>query len=222
MGKRSKRKKKKNKGTAMSTPTPPTPNQPTPPASQRQIRFVEGLALFLTALGLIALIELWPRPTPGASLPTNISDQLSSSRFTITNDGYLRLTDVKAACFMWKLQYGGRVTVNMPGSFSNIVSPPESILQTSEGLTVPCTAIAPFTYADNSVPILKEADLAIAFYYRPWPIPFLRCHRLFRFVARFNEKGEIVGWDKQPAKILEPDFEKFMEWRKTQSHLPQL
>jgi hypothetical protein len=218
MGKKSKHKNKKHKGKESPKVPLPEPQPPIQTVSRRQIRFVEGLALFLTALGLTALIELWPRPTPGASLPTDPNDQLSSSRFTVTNDGYMRLADAKAACFMWKVKYGGRVITNMQNNFSEIVSPPESILQTNEGLTVPCTIPGEFT--PNIV--LKEADLAIAFYYRPWPIPFLRCHRLFRFVARFNEKGEIVGWDKQPAAILEPDFDKFMEWRNTMPMLPKM
>jgi hypothetical protein len=205
----------------MSTTPTPQPPSPIQAVSRSQIRFVEVLGIFLALVGLIALIELYPRPTPSANLPTDSNDPLSSSRFTITNDGYVRLADVKAACYMWKLQYGGRFTVNMPGSFANIVSPPEKILQTSEGLTVPCTTRRPIESVYEP-PTLIQADVAIAFYYRPWPIPFLRCHRLFRFVARFNDKGEIVGWDKQPAGVLEPDFEKFMKWRKSQPSLPQL
>jgi hypothetical protein len=191
----------------MSTSPLPTSQPPIQTVSRRQIHFVEGLGLFLTALGLISLIGLWPRPTPSASLPTNQNDQLSSSGFTITNDGYARLTDVKAVCFLWRVQLNQ--IAHIDNDLSRIVSPSEGTLQTSEGITVPCTARSPIGFASGP-PRLTKADLAIAVYYRPWPITILRCHRLFRFVARIGSNGDVVAWDKQPSAILEQDFDKAM------------
>lgn len=57
-------------------------------------------------------------------------------------------------------------------------------------------------------PWLIEPHLALVAYYGPWPLTFLRCHHFFRFVGRFDAKGNIVGWDKQPSHGVEPDFEK--------------
>ena len=91
------------------------------------------------------------------------------------------------------------------------VSPPKETLRVSEGLTIPCLWRSVFGKPGGGAASVTKADLAIAIYYRPWPITFLRLHRLFRFVARFNEKGEVVGWDKQPAEPLEKDFEDFMK-----------
>jgi hypothetical protein len=89
-------------------------------------------------------------------------------------------------------------------------------LKTGETLTVPCAADALIHNGyTNQVFPLSRADIAIAFYYRPWPITFLRSHRLFRFVARLGPNGEILGWDKEPASILERDFDESMDGRRT-------
>ena len=203
----------------MSTSPLPTPQQPIQGVSRRQVRFVEGLGILLTLISLIALIELYPRPTATASLPTDPNDQLSSSGFTITNDGYFQLADVRAACFLWKVQFDRNADVT--NSFSRIVSPSEGTLQTNEGLTVPCTT-RNFIGVAHGPPRFTKADLAIVVYYRPYPFTFLRSHKLFRFVARVGNNGNVVAWDKQPSAILEPDFEKFMGiWRNSPS-LPQL
>jgi hypothetical protein len=226
MSRKSKRKHKRRK--KLEVPMPEKPQIPAtnsvPPKTSWLGRHIGTV---LTAIGLIVglvtLIELSPRLTPGATLPTDRNDPLSSSRFTVTNDGYLPLTDVHAACFVWKAKFrtemGG--IINFNSSFSNIASPRENRLPISEGLTIPCMARSPIG-TPSGPPHLTQADLALAVYYRPWPIWFLRCHHLYRFVARFGSNEEIVGWDKQPADVLTPDFDKFMEWRNTQPLLPKL
>jgi hypothetical protein len=154
---------------------------------------------------------VYPRLTPNASLPTDTEDELSSSRFTITNDGYMRITDVKATCFMWRVQYGKAVITINDGMYV-IVSPPQHTLSVSEGFTIPCTQGAPIESTLGPQPV-TQADIGIVIYYRPWPLVFLRSRRIFRFVARFDERGHIVAWDKQPAYTMERDFDHAIkEW----------
>jgi hypothetical protein len=161
----------------------------------------------LTAIGLVVgivtLIELSPRLSAIATAPTSPNDVLGSSTFTISNDGYLKLTGVVASCFLWKVKIDklAEFGSSMADMF---VSPPTSTLRTDEGLTVPCTSEG---RARTNIPVHVDADLAIVVYYRAWPFIFYRDHRLFRFVAHTNQQGEVI-WNKQPASPLEPDFEK--------------
>lgn len=212
MGQKSKgKKKKRNKRNQIPAP----PQRQSQPAAQvtsrRRVRAIEIVALVVGMITLVTLIELIPRLTATASLPTDPNEQLSSSAFTITNDGYARVTDVSAACFMWKIQLSaGGSTMNIERSFAIVVAPPEKILQTNEGLTVPCTTSSMFGFAAGPAKV-RQADLAIVIYYRPWPFTFLHSHRLLRFVARIGNTGQIVAWDKQPAEELEPDFDSSVE-----------
>lgn len=114
-----------------------------------------------------------------------------------------------AACFMWKVKYVGAGTADFGSSLSRIVTPPANVLQTEEPLTVPCTRGNLIGSADGPL-VLKQADIAIVTYFRPWPFTFLRCHRLFRFVARFGDDGKFVAWDAEPSIELEPDFDRFV------------
>jgi hypothetical protein len=101
----------------------------------------------------------------------------------------------------------------MENNLARIVQPPESKLDPGEAFTVPCTGNqlvggqAPYTS-----PTISHADLAIVTYYRAWPFTFYRPHKLFRFVASFGKQGQII-WDKQPAAILESDYDKFIQER---------
>jgi hypothetical protein len=120
-----------------------------------------------------------------------------------------------SACFLWKVDLGpvGKPNAHITGSLARIVQPPESKLEATEGFTVPCTGNklvgAPPPYVQ---PVLNRADLAIVVYYRAWPFTFYRGHRLFRFVAKIAKHNEVV-WEKQPAAILEPDFDEFIKAR---------
>jgi hypothetical protein len=206
MSRKSKRKRKKTPTLKRPIATVPQPQAfkshakgPTPAWTV--------LGLLLTALGLITLIELFPRLSSSASPPLDLSNQLASSRFTVTNDGYLKVTDVMSSCFLWKLVEGG---LTADSSLARVVVPPESTLRPTEGYTVPCTSEqmfgtnAPFWFS------LKSADVAIVVYYRAWPFTFYRTHRLFRFVARIGRNGDVV-WDKQPTtEGLERDYEAYL------------
>jgi hypothetical protein len=188
---------------------PPRESSPNiPNDSSKHTLFLTILGLVLTAIGLIALIELFPRLSASGSSPSDTNDLLGSSRFTVSNDGYLKITDVVSACFLWKveLEGGGNGKAVVNGSLSRVVVPPESKLSPTEAITVPCTGPNLF----GSTPpfrqwTLAHADLAIVVYYKMWPFTFYQDHRLFRFVARFSKEGEVV-WEKQPAAALEPAF----------------
>ena len=231
MGKKSKRKNKGKKGNKprhkKAPPPPQTPPEPSSsdpkplPNNGRTNQFWKRIGAVLTVgVGLLTVTQILPRPTPGAILPSSTDlDPLSASRFTVRNDGYWKLTDVKAVCFLWRVQYGegdGRygkdADILVEDTLETIVSPPEKILDKSETMTVPCTPNPPVPNGYTHQPFpLRKADIAIAFYYKPWPITFLRRHRLFRFVARLGRNRELLGWDSEPASILEPEFEEFMK-----------
>lgn len=132
------------------------------------------------------------------SPPQDISDPLST-RWTVTNDGYMRLTDVRAICFIWRLRAG----LTMEDSAERGVAAPNPMLPSTEGFTVPCE--------DDGFKIvggtLESIDLAIVVYYRPWPFTFLRSRKMFRFVERGS--GSQIFWDKQPSTPMEREFDEF-------------
>ena len=208
MKRKSKRKNKKKKQTA----PPKLPLQPyQPPAPtfdnvRRRTAKIVGSLLALT--GLLSLIPLFPRLSASAMSPLDVGNQLASSRFTVTNDGYFQVTDVMSACFMWRVVEGG---VHATASLARVVVPPEARLPPTEGYTVPCTSENMFAASPPFMLPLRQADLAIVVYYRPWPFTLIRRHRLFRFVARIGGNGT-VDWDKQPTtEEMERDYDSFVK-----------
>jgi hypothetical protein len=190
---------------------PKTPQQasrpPVPVAAKPQTQLWIRLGLLLTVVGLIALIELFPRLSASATPPLDLGNQLASSRFTVRNEGYLQVTDVMSACFLWKVAEGG---FSATSSMARVVMPPENKLRPAGGLTVPCTSENMIGTNPPYMLNLRYADLAIVVYYRVWPFTFYRTHRLFRFVARIGKNGEVV-WDKQPStEALEQDYDNFI------------
>jgi hypothetical protein len=204
MSKKSKHKKKKYKQKEVPI-SPPQQSQPNNPnAHSKHTLFLTIVGLVLAAIGLLALIELFPRLSASATSATNLDNVLGSSKFTITNEGYLKVVDVMSACFLWKAKIG---PVVLRRNLAIIVSPPEAKLVPTEGFTVPCISegmkiVA--TSPPNKPIYVTQADLALVVYYRAWPFTFYRDHRLFRFVAHFGNQE--VTWEKQPAVDLEPDF----------------
>ena len=214
MSRRSKRKKKKRKQKAVLK-APHQPSQPPSPiAAKSRTQFWTMLGLLLTAIGLVALIELFPRLSSTAASPTDPEDILGSSKFTVVNDGYLRVTDVMSVCFLWKVQIERPgASAHFDSSLARIVEPPKTKLSPTEGYTIPCTTEGrPIVGTSPPYAPLRvtQADLVIVSYYRAWPFTFYRDHRLFRFVAHVGKQGEIT-WEKQPAAILEPDYDNFIQ-----------
>jgi hypothetical protein len=205
MSQRSKRKSKRKRQTAQPKPTTQVPNTPSQ-SVKTEIRALELLGLLLTALGLISLIGLRPRPSVFSYLPAGNSD-IMSSRFTVTNEGYLQLNDVRAICFVWKAT--GSRNDTFYANLSIPAYPPDLILPPGQSFTVPCEnkRLSNAQY--------KSADLAIVVSYRPWPFIFMRERKFFRFVARFD--NGTAAWDSQPSAILEHDFDRSISWSRSLS-----
>lgn len=182
---------------------PSQPNSRTGSRSQRRWRTLLGLLLI--AISSIALMELSPRLLVSGSSPIDISNQLVSSKFTVKNDGYLPLTDVMLACFLWKVDEGG---LHLRDSMARVVQPPEGKLAPNESFSVPCVS-GNMSVTTGQLLTITHADVAISIYYRPWPFTRLRRHKLLRLVARPGE-GQVV-WDEQPADILEKDYDTYIQ-----------
>jgi len=210
MPRKSKRRKKQHKQKEAPATPLPAPHPIFAKPSRRGL-FLTVLGLVLTAVGLVILIQLFPRLSATASLPTDRNDPLGSSRFTILNDGYLQVTDVKSACFLWKLTFvEGPRTAEFTNKLAAITVPPEGALNSTEGYTVPCIPYRLIGLpASFRQPVLGRADLAIVVYYRAWPFTFYRDRRLFRFLSRIQNDGTVI-WEKQPAAVLEPDYDRFI------------
>src|SRR6267143_1614829 len=186
MSRKPKRKHKRHKGAKM--PTAPQPESPPPnqTVSRLQIRFVEILGLFLTALGLVSLIALSPRLSGASQSPFIAGDQIPA--FEVKNDGYIQLTDVNVACYARKI----KMTVAEIEDTFTVANPPLQVLPKNDSLTLNCTG-GSFMMAPASA--IKSIDIAVVAYYRPWPFTFLRCRKFFRFEGRND--GTKVNWYKQ-------------------------
>ncbi len=174
---------------------------------QRPEQFRDGdevqnkMSLILTILGLligaIGLVALYPRLSASPQAPFFEGDQVPS--FAITNDGYFRLTDIRAVCYMKKLE-GLGLTIN--NALTEIGSPAQNLLRPTETYTIPC-ATKRFIRAPAAA--ISNIDLAIVVSYRPWPLPFSRIRKFFRFVAQND--GTRLNWYKQAPENIDKDFD---------------
>jgi hypothetical protein len=203
--KRRKKRRKQKKG----VPTMQEPSQLSIAKPSKHGLFLTIAGLFLTTIGLVALIELFPRLSAAATPTTNLDDIFGSSKFTVTNDGYLKVTDVVSGCFLWNIEItSGAGSVHQQRDLVTTVSPPAKTLYPTEGFTTPCTSEDHSLIESNRPLRVTEADLAIVVSYRAWPFTFHKGRRFFRFVANFGKQGEVT-WEKQPAEGLETDFDKY-------------
>src|SRR5580704_6791847 len=179
---------------------PPQSSRATNEHSSKHTLFLTILGLVLTVIGLVALVELFPRPSVSSSSPT-VPDLWLTSRFTVSNDGYLQLNDVHAVCFVWKAMTGegSRLT----NSASRVAYPADLTLPPGQAFTVPCEGDVHLVNGPY-----RSADLAIVVSYRPWPFTFIRQRKFFRFVARLDT-GNVI-WEKQPSSFLEHDFDSLL------------
>jgi len=171
------------------------------------------ISYLIGLLGLLSLIQLRPHLSANAAPPTDKVDVLGSSKFTITNDGYLKVTDVSAVCYFWHVRYGrgSPPTADINDWVYQIIVPPEERLSRLDSFTIPCTREGQ-PAAVTSPPFnmnVTKADIAIIVYYRAWPLIFVRPHSIARFVAHFDDSGNVT-WEKQNPAALEPDFDKWL------------
>jgi hypothetical protein len=169
--------------------------------------FLTVLGLVLTVIGLIALVELLPRLSATYLSPVNPSDVLRTN-FTVTNDGYFRLTDVRSGCFVWAVWIDPKnlhkTDPDVGYAWVSTENPLNKVLYPNEAFTVPCVG---GSHASSLVPPMGAGDIAIVVSFRPWPFSFVKRRKLFRFVSRVNN-GEAF-WDRQPSYVIEKDFDKF-------------
>jgi len=206
-GKHNKKHQLPKKGRTPTPPPPPEADKKKSSSGRWGCILTLGqkvIATIVAILSLLSLVVFLPRLSASATPPLDPNNQLASSRFTITNDGYLKVTEVIAACFIWRVKEARDNQIT--SSLAQVVHPPEGQLQPTEGYTVPCAPEGTV----QPIP-LRSADLALVAYYRPWPCVFLRQHKLFRFVAHIAANGSVT-WDKQPTSPeIEAAFDEFMQ-----------
>jgi hypothetical protein len=171
--------------------------QPNRQRGGTKIKLLGKVAMWmLTSLSLLSILSLIPRLSVTPSSSPNYSNRV---RFTISNDGPLRTSDVRAGCFLWRVQFGnGDVDADYLSPW--YLEPEE--LRSPDGWTIDCSLPG-----SNLVSI----DLAIVVYYRPWPFTFLRFHKLFRFVGRPTSDLKGTIYDRQPSAPLENDFNELLK-----------
>jgi hypothetical protein len=168
------------------------------------------------AVGLIALIELSPRLSAS---PNSLGDVKAPLRwsFSVSNDGYLQITDISAGCFMWKVQgtppSGGSVSVT--NALYDIIQPPRLLIP-ADRFSLPCAPQLVGSGQPDKPVKFSVLDIAIVTYYRPWPFVFLMRRRFFRFVGHYDD--EFLVWEPQPADSkLVKDFDDNIEKMRRQS-----
>jgi hypothetical protein len=120
----------------------------------------------------------------------------------VSNDGYLRVTDVKIACFISTLNLGGNIFNFV---MSGTGSPPQQVLAPTETYTVPCS---PGRYISAPTSAIRHIEIGVVAYYRPWPFTFLRSRKFFRFEGKND--GTKLNWFKQPPNEIDKQFDEAM------------
>ena len=152
-------------------------------------------------IGLVALIELSPRLSATQEPPFLSGDQIPS--VMITNDGYLKVTDVRVICFLFDVNIAGNSFGFMMAGNG---SPAQNILEPTVSYTVSCS---PGTFIRAPTQAINHVEAGIVTYYRPWPFTVLRSRKFFRFVAHNN--GTTLNWFKEPPNdTMEQRFAQFV------------
>lgn len=186
---------------------PTTPALPVPQANpapmpigcwERIKRVLRLLLVILSLLGLVTLVELYPRLSASQQPPFYAEDQIPD--VTVSNEGYLQVTDVRIGCFILNM----KISEN---TFQDELmwhgSPPQKVLTATESYTVSCWSNGPAVVAP--IPSISNIDLVVVTYYRPWPLTFLRFRKFFRFVGRNN--GTRLYWVRQPSNGVDKEFD---------------
>ncbi len=161
-------------------------------------QFWTFLGIVLTLIGLIALVELRPRLSVTQEPPLEKGNIIPS--FAVKNDGYLQLTDVSVLAFIRNAEGPGIPTFHDATSARAFGMGPEKVLE-------PTQTITSRTGINFGVPAsaVKEIDLGIIVYYRPWPLTFIESHQIFRFVG--HPTGDVLTWYKQVPADMEAAWE---------------
>jgi hypothetical protein len=132
-------------------------------------------------------------------------DNPFSSRFTITNTGFIALENVSVGIAPGKIDWGGDAVLRTEGPLSD----KSHVLMSSNWQNHELRMDEPYTITPSDVfsprgvqgpdnrPI-QSADIAIIVTYQPWFIPWSRS-RAFRFQARRGAAGKFL-WYSVPLK----------------------
>ncbi len=182
------------------------PDQPTNERPRQMGQFWTVLGTVVGLISLIALIELSPRLSASQESPFLAGDQVPS--VVVSNDGYLRVTDVNIVCFAMDMKIAGN-------TFGFVMvgngSPPQKKLAPTESYTVSC---APGRFIVAPTSAISQIEVGIVAYYRPWPFTFLQCRKFFRFVGQND--GTKLNWFKQPPNDTGKKFDDFVRQTGTQ------
>lgn len=198
MSRKPKRKRKQLQKSGQSTPqsqeTRATDGKP-----KLMGQFWTILGTVVGLIGLIALIELSPRLTGASQPPFREEDRIPA--FTVTNDGYLKVTKLRATCFFNQINTTAMTATHM--GFGGMASADE--LMPGENFSFRCGSNGVNFLAP--VPMIKSMDVAVVLWYRPWPFTFLRSRKFLRFEG--VNTGSKIEWYKQPQGTIEKDYDEF-------------
>ena len=152
-------------------------------------------------LALVGLIVFWPRLTVESSGPVDPANPLSSA-FTITNTGFIKLSDVDVSFGMGQMGFGGvALRPNFVPTFTALQTMREwsgHSLARDEAYTV---TLSDFVNGGGPEP-LTGADIAIVVQFKPWFLPW-KCEEGRRFVTKKQTDGRLY-WYHYPLDAPGP------------------
>lgn len=167
------------------------------PRSKPMTQFWTILGIMLTAIGLIALIQLSPRLSVSQESPFRANDLMPSVK--VTNEGYLRLTDVKVICFIKDLLWGHGNSFNF--LLAGNGSPTQKILDPTVSYTVPFLRQGAMNISPS---VVSHIEVGVVVFYRPWPFTFFQSKKFVKFVGQND--GRTIQWFSQPPNGIEKEF----------------
>lgn len=177
------------------------PAAPVVPMARKSSLLRGLLSMVLTTAGLVGLVALLPRLSAAQQSPFISGDQIPS--VTVTNDGVVRVTDVKILCFIEDMKVGGSDFHLFVGGLG---APSQNVLGPGEPYTVSCSKGVLLSAPTSTI---SSIDLCVVAYYRPWPFTLRRSRKFFRFVGRND--GSTLNWFKQPPGDAEEVFDKHLK-----------
>lgn len=146
----------------------------------------------VVALGVVLGVAAaaYPRLSVSSSSPLNPTDPFSTG-FTISNDGFFSIHDVKFACSLNDVKgHVGEIPITIEDVEVDLDAPISKI-EASEKATFKCRISFSQTAPDLSV-----GDLSIDIDFRPAYVP-MRMKKSYRFVTARGSDGQYY-WQPQP------------------------
>jgi hypothetical protein len=122
--------------------------------------------------------------------------------FTVTNTGFITLSDVNVSFGLGQMGFGGvRLRQNVVPNFTSLQALSESrghSLSRDEAYTI---TLGDFVNGGEPEP-LTGADIAIVVQYKPWILPW-KCEEVRRFVTKKQTDGKLY-WYHYPLDAPGP------------------